>query len=192
MLKELMAKLRGARSAAEWDLAIADIETSITGATGNLGLLRTALRSAPFEQTEDEVRALRDRVRETEDEVGFLEGALEEARRRRTEAGQREDRAAVERLVEEAQADLRKQADMVANYIATLDKMAKSFVELDRVQRRLGDVNAELVRRGYPEDQLRFFPAWPGNVEAQINHMAQTLGGVANFNALRYLRDSRG
>lgn len=191
MITELMRKLKGAKTAKHWEAAISELEASIQATTANVGLLRGARKSALFEQqNEEEVAILQQRIRQNEDELEMLKDNLELARARHEEALRQEDRAEVDRLIGDAQADLRKQSELCAGYIATLDKMAKSFVELEGVQRRLGDVNAELVRRGYPEDQLRFVPAWPGNVEAQINHMAQTLGGVANFNALRYLRDA--
>lgn len=179
MLKELMAKLRGAKSAAQWAEAIAELQGSVESTGRNLTLLRAALKSAPFEKTEDEVAALRQRVRDNEDELHFLEGALEEAHRRHGEAVEAEKRSAIEAMMSEAEANWAELGRVWSDFdkhIAAAIRAAQRAADLGQ---SIKAANAKAVSADFGNLELRLPATNPARLVEVLRDINTTSGGEA-------------
>ena len=154
MLKELMAKLRGAKTSAEWGVAIADLEASVEATSTNLTLLRAALKSAPFEKTEDEVAALRQRVRDNDDELEFLNNALEEARNRQKAAAENERRTEAEGAIDGARKDLAKLRRLWTEFENAMNTAAALLEDSQRLHFAVLEANEAAARAGFPQLKL--------------------------------------
>lgn len=185
---KFLDKLRGVKSSADYEIALGEAQVAIADTTGRLATLKDALRSAPFSSSEEEVRALRQRIRDLEDDLEYAKAVAVEIDERRRQAAAAEDRAEVDRLIADAQPDLRKHAELCAGYVEELEWMAKSFIELERVQRRLFEVNDKLVSRGYPGDKLPFRQLQTGQAINQLNAVMITFTSQGNPDLGRHLR----
>lgn len=187
MLKDLMARLRGAKSSTDWERAITELQKSVDAAGQSLTLLRSALKSAPFEGTEEEVAALRQRVRDVEDEHQFLAGALEEAKRRHAEVVEAENSAEIEALMAAARKDWDRMARLWRQFDDALAAVAKPLGEIKELHDRIQTANAKAAARGRSEMALRL----PGfEVSGRIRNALAQLGTESQSAYMQALIDS--
>lgn len=129
----IIGKLLGLKKAVDLEAVIPKIELEIEQKQLTLKGLRERMMVAPFESGEDEVRALKERIREVEEDISTLQGVAAEAERRR-EVAQREEL----------------EADLVGAREAMKQErieLGQSYLTLDELLGRLDIVIADIAGR---------------------------------------------
>ncbi len=169
-LRDLVAK--APKSSGELESAVETIAAEIADLEQRHALLRAALVSAPFEQSADEVAAMRAKVRDLADDIEFAKATKAEAERRRDEAKQSETAEAVARRMADARKDWDALLEAWLAYEAGLDAAAAQLATIRRLYNSVAKANGYAVEHGRPDLQLR------NQVSEQTGLLANRLAGL--------------
>lgn len=155
MLETLLSKLRGKKTAADYDAAIDEINGRLDELRGHLAVSATALTAAVFEKTPAEVAEVQAHRRNTEDEIALLQAALEGAQTRLEAARISERDDVVAQLVKqgtEARAAMRKAA---IEFDAAIDSLVRAGKQIRQHYVVVEQINAKITAAGVPDQRLR-------------------------------------
>lgn len=137
----IIGKLLGLKRAVDLEAVIPKIDQEIAQLQVTLKGLRERMMVAPFESGEDEVRALKERIREVEEDISTLHGVAAEAERRR-EVAQRDELE--QELVGKRDAMRQERVDLGQSYLALDDLLGKLdalIADIGTRSKRIHDVN---------------------------------------------------
>lgn len=178
MLEALLDRIRGKKTAAEYDSAIDEINQQLDALRGQLAVHGKALTAAVFEATPEEVANLQAKRRATEDEISLLEAALEGAQARldAAVAAERDDQVA------ELQARGRKiRAGMLKasrEFDASLEQLIEAGRRIFDASEELRRLNAQLRDLGGADAAMRY-PEFPFAFRQPLPPGVQMLQGTS-------------
>jgi len=144
----IIGKLLGLKRAVDLEAVIPKIDQEIAQLQVNLKGLRERMMVAPFESGEDEVRALKERIREVEEDISTLHGVAAEAERRR-EVAQRDELE--QELVGKRDAMRQERIDLGQSYQALEDLLSKLdgvLADIGVRSKRIHDANESAKSHG--------------------------------------------
>lgn len=173
---KVLSRLRGLRTAADYAEMLPKLEQELETARETLAKLKARLRGSAYSDDAGDIDTLRRSIRESEDGIEVLLGAIEETTRRRDAADEAERRAEAEQVIGEARTHYAESAREWAKFddaVVAIERLLTSIAERDAAIRK---ANGKVHRLGFEELSLHRVaaPVHHPSVIAQLRAMSRS------------------
>lgn len=148
---KFLDKLRGVKTSAEYEVALGEVNASIVASDELLATLKHALRSAPFNSGADEIKAMRQRIRDLEDEIDYAKGVAAETAIRRDQARELEIIAEVDRRMAAARNDTDQLRKLWGKFDAAIAAAEAPLGAIRALHEKVSTANSYARQMGHPE-----------------------------------------